>query len=398
LSLDDARDDACVALRRCWPLSSIHMKDLQIGTRLVTGMEADDDTMDAEADAAAAKSNSKHVKVSGQDFDLGALLGMSNLQEMLRTLAGTLLTMQRDNEQLQKEVAAIKAAGEQREEKLEAMIAEKANDVRVEAIALAFETFREEQRKARDGSESVVGRILFEQKEVRSQMDHFDDEILEIRRGLTKKIDKVVFEDLLARAAHFATKDALTECEARISQVIEQVEDGSKERSRRQESMSQDHTERLRDLERELPTLQSAVAAARERSALEESIRAAAVAEKERRACWPPPSRHVHASIHARSCLAEPRCACPLACTSARPSLARTCTPPCGVMLRHRDLVARLDDFMSEAHAQASEVDRTKNIHWKHIIKCVLGRLHTSCYRSARVPSRSLLSFPSLCP
>lgn len=290
--------------------------------------------MEADADEAAAEPNSKHVKVSGQEFDLGALLGMTNLQEMLRTLAGTLVTTQHDNEQLRKELAAVKAAGEQREEKLEAMITAKANGVRVEAIALAFETFREEQRKAREGSDTMAGRIVTEQKEIRSQMDHFDDDILEIRRGLTKKIEAVVFEDLLARSAHFASKNALTECEARLSVVIEQVDDGSKERGRRQEAVSQDHTERLRNLERELPTLQPVQAAARERSALEESIRMAAAAEKERRACWPPrgipPLARRNPSALPLVKPAGARCACTLDGTSARSGLplTRTRTPP----------------------------------------------------------------------
>jgi hypothetical protein len=42
----------------------------------------------------------------------------------------------------------------------------------VEAIALAFETFREEHRQASEGSEAMAGQILIEQKEIRSQMAH----------------------------------------------------------------------------------------------------------------------------------------------------------------------------------------------------------------------------------
>jgi hypothetical protein len=56
------------------------------------------------------------VQVPGQDFDFGALLGISNLQEMLHTLAGTVVATQCDNKQLREEVAAFRTAGEQAEQ------------------------------------------------------------------------------------------------------------------------------------------------------------------------------------------------------------------------------------------------------------------------------------------
>jgi len=223
-----------------------------------------------------------HVNVAGQKFDLGALLGVGGLQEMLRFIASSLVAMQQDNEALRLELETVKEAGVARDEAALAVLATRASEASVADLGAAIEA--EKALRVVETRAAVAKQSSAEATILQQHLERLDDEFSDVRRSISKKVDKLAFDDLLSRTATFASCSTVSDMESRLAARIETLGSASTEWSSRQDALQQSYTSRLQEVELQLPSFQLVDAADRERRKLEEAGRTSAAAAGNRHA------------------------------------------------------------------------------------------------------------------